>query len=1010
MRNRTDALAGFKRALAAAPAAIAVADDHGARTYAELAAEAGGYAAELAGRGAGPGDLVAVVAERSPRFVAMVLGVLWTGAAYLPVEPSTPPDRARRMCATVGVRVLLVQPGHTEYAKQLGVPSVVTADPAAATGFDPVPREPDGLAYVIFTSGSTGVPKGAMVTDGGMDNHLEAKRLDLALTPADVVALTAPLSFDISVWQALAPLTAGGRVAVGSAANLSEPAELAAWVARHGVTVLEVVPSYLTVILDALDGSPRLRAALEPLRLLVATGEALPSALARRWHELRPDVPIMNAYGPTECSDDVTHHVVTPADCAAGDWAPIGQKIINTDLYVVDPAGAVVPDGAEGELLVGGAGVGRGYLGDPAGTALAFRPDHLSGRPGRRLYRTGDRVRRDVDGTLHYLGRRDRQVKVRGHRIELGEVEAQLLRVDGVAAAACVVTAGRLRAFVTLRGGATHTPAAILGELRELVPAHLVPQRLTVLDRIPTTPAGKADLRTLAAQPDEPAGPAEAPRDEASRIAALMVDALGGTRIGPEDNFFAVGGDSLQAMRVVAAARSAFGVDGVALPAFLADPTPRGLLAAVRAAAATPAPAASVEPATGKLSSGQERLWFVENLNRGKAPLLIHLELALRGALDRAALQHALDAVVARHEPLRTVFGQSRGVPVATVWPHAPIPIQPRAADDPPPAPALSIGSGQPPLMAAYLARTGPDEHVLTLVLHHLVADGWSLMVLSRDIAEYYQRYRAGDRAVPLPPVSFGQYVAAERQWLAGPEAAESESYWREQLAGAPPAIELPLRPRPAKPDFRTAAEIRELTTEETAALRALARTARATPFMAVLAAFATALTDITGVDDLVIGIDSVNRSWPGSEDLVGTFVNQLPVRLIGAGSGFGDLLALTRRQCLAAYEHDRLPFHKIVAAVNPPRQSGRFPLFQVKATHQSAWRTGVTLPGLEVTPREIPDPVMDPDLMLDMSGESDRLRLELVYLPERLAADTAAAWVDAVVAVLRRGLTAEGR
>jgi hypothetical protein len=654
--------------------------------------------------------------------------------------------------------------------------------------------------------------------------------------------------------------------------------------------------------------------------------------------------------------------------------------------------------------------VGRGYLGDPAGTALAFLPDHLSGRPGRRLYRTGDRVRRDADGALHYLGRRDRQVKVRGHRIELGEVEAQLLRIDGVAAAASVVTAGQLRAFVTLRGGTASTSDGILGELRELVPAHLVPQRLTVLDRIPTTTAGKADLRALAARSDEPAVPAEAPRDEASRTAALMADALGVTRIGPEDDFFAVGGDSLQAMRVVAAARSAFGVQGVALRAFLADPTPRGLLAAVRAAAAAPAPAASAEPATGKLSSGQERLWFVENLNRGKDPLLIHLELTLRGALDQAALQHALDAVVARHEPLRTVFGQSRGVPVATVWPEAPIPIQPRAADGPPPAPALSLGSKQPPLMAAYLARTGPDEHVLTLVLHHLVADGWSLMVLSQDIAGYYQRYRAGDRAVPLPPVSFGQYVAAERQWLAGPEAAESESYWREQLAGAPPAIELPLRPRPAKPDFRTAAEIRELTTEETAALRALARKAQATPFMAVLSAFATVLTDITGVDDLVIGIDSVNRSWPGSEELVGTFVNQLPVRLTGAGSGFGDLLALTRRQCLAAYEHDRLPFHKIVAAVNPPRQSGRFPLFQVKATHQSAWRTGVTLPGLEVTPREIPDPVMDPDLMLDMSGESDRLRLELVYLPERLAAETAAAWADAVTAVLRRGLTAERR
>jgi mycobactin peptide synthetase MbtE len=1050
MRNGTDvttpdALAGFQDALAASPGAVAVADDTVSRTYAQLAAEAGGYASALLDPGVGPGDLVAVVAERSAQLVAMVLGVLRAGAAYLPVEPSTPPDRARRMCATAGVPVLLVQPGQEGYAERLvagwptgRMPEILTADPAGALARGslvrdappPVAREPAGLAYVIFTSGSTGVPKGAMVTDAGMANHLAAKRLDLGLGPADVVGLTAPLSFDISVWQALAPLTAGGRVAVASAANLSEPAELVAWLARHAVTVLEVVPSYLAVILDALAGSPRLRAGLASLRLLVATGEALPSALVRRWHECCPGVPIMNAYGPTECSDDVTHHVVTAADCAAGDWAPIGREIINTRLYVVDPSGAVVPDGTEGELLVGGAGVGRGYLGDPVGTALAYVPDYLSGEPGGRLYRTGDRVCRAADGTLGYLGRRDRQVKVRGHRIELGEVEAQLLRVPDVAAAACVVTAGQLRAFVTLRGGTDPNGAQpvdrILGQLRTLVPAHLVPQRLTVLDRMPTNAAGKADLRALANWTDVPAGPApespgpgggtsgpetastgEAaePVDALAQAGALIAEVLGVARVGPEEDFFAAGGDSLQAMKVVSLARAHFAAESIALRGFLADPTPRGLLTVVQAAAAAPAPAQRPELTPGALSSGQERLWFIEHLNRGKDPLLIHLELTLRGALDTAALQHALDALVARHEPLRTVFSQARGVPVATVWPQASVPIQPLAAGQVP-APELSIGTKQPPLMAAYLARTGPAEHVLTLVLHHLAADGWSLMVLSREIAEYYQRYRAGDVAVPLPPTSFSQYVSAERQWLTGPEAAECERYWRDQLAGAPPAIELPLRPRPVKPDFRTGAEVRELTAAQTSALCALAQQARATPFMAVLAAFYAVLTEVTGSGDLVIGIDSVNRSWPGSEQLVGTFVNQLPVRLTaGDRPRFGDLLALARRQCLGAYEHDRLPFHKIVAAVNPPRRAGRFPLFQVKATHQSAWRTGVTLPGLQVLPREIPDPVMDPDLMLDMSGESDRLRLELLYLPERLAAPTAASWADAVVAVLRRGV-----
>jgi hypothetical protein len=629
-------------------------------------------------------------------------------------------------------------------------------------------------------------------------------------------------------------------------------------------------------------------------------------------------------------------------------------------------------------------------------------------------------VRRAADGTLTYLGRRDRQVKVRGHRIELGEVEAQLLRVPGVVAAACVVTAGQLRAFVTLRGGADlageEQPDRVLGELRTLVPAHLVPQRLTVLDRMPTTAAGKVDLRALADRADAPAfgapasgvpasgEPAEPPA-ELDQARALIAEALGVGEVAPGANFFAAGGDSLQAMKAVALARAHFGVEGIALRGFLADPTPRGLLNAVRAAAAAPPPARSSELASGKLSSGQERLWFIENLHRGKDPLLIHVELTLRGELDQAALQHAFDALAVRHEPLRTVFSQARGVPVATAWPQVSVPIQPLVAGETP-EPKLSIGTKEPPLFAAYLARLGPEEHVLTLVLHHLVADGWSLMVLTREIAEYYRRYQAGDLDVPQPSTSFSQYVSAEREWLTGPEAAESERYWREQLAGAPPAIELPLRPRPPKPDFRTSAEVRELTAAETSALRILTQRAEATPFMAVLAAFYAVLREITGSGDLVIGIDSVNRSWPGSEELIGTFVNQLPVRLtVADGPRFADVLALARRQCLGAYQHDRLPFHKIVAAVNPPRQSGRFPLFQVKATHQSAWRTGVALPGLAVSPREIPDPVMDPDLMLDMSGESDRLRLELLYLPERLAAETAAGWADAVAAVLRRGV-----
>ncbi|WP_330349308.1 amino acid adenylation domain-containing protein [Streptomyces sp. NBC_00582] len=1181
------------------PDAPAVTADGVTHSYAELDVLARRHAGRLRAAGAGPESVVALVADRGPGYVALVLGVLLAGAAFVPVEPGVPVRRARRMCADAGVRVLLVEPAHEEFATRVvagldPVPGVLVADaePARRPTPDPAPdadavpdRLRDGLAYVIFTSGSTGTPKGAMVADGGMDNHMAAKIADLGLGPADVIGLTAPLSFDISVWQTLTALAVGARTAVASPHNISEPAELVAWVRRHGVTVLEIVPSFLAVLTAQLDDD--LRAGLSSLRYLVATGEALPGAVARRWYEHLPDVPIVNAYGPTECSDDVTHHVVTAAESAARPWPSIGREILHTRLYVVDAEGREVPAGTEGELLVGGAGVGRGYIGDPVRTALTFVPDGLSGTPGARLYRTADRVSRAADGTVDFHGRRDRQVKIRGHRVELGDVEAELLRVPGVRAAACVFTGGRLRAFVTL-----DAPTDVTTAVRATAPRYLVPHEITVLDRLPTNTSGKTDHRALstmsteatpppltpgagsapastpaadrapdagsassstpAADRSPDAGPALAPDraattapdparatvpDSASAAAAgrapvtaldpvsvaapgwapaasadpasvaalgwapaasansasvaapgwapatsaspasvaaldrapatvpdpasaasadpasaaapgrapgtsadpgpgaapgldrtpvtasvpspsgrsapvpvqplgigavceLVGEVLGVGGVGADDDFFGAGGDSLLAMTLVAGARVRFGAPGTSLRAFLGRPTPRGLLAAIEEA--EPVAAAGEPRAAGALSSGQERLWFFEQLHRRKAPNLLILALDLYGPLDEDALRHALAAVVARHEPLRTVFTQERGVPKAVVRPTAELALDQGASREV----EISARTPEPPLAKVRWERVADDHHVLTVALHHLVADGWSLEVLKRDIAEHYERARAGDTTVTAPRSSYSHYVAAEQEWLAGPDAEECTRYWTGQLAGTPGAIDLPLdRPRPARPAFVTDHVVTHLTAEETKALAETARAAGATPFMAVLAASYVVLREVTATDDLVLGIDSVNRSWPGSEELIGTFVNQLPVRLApGSAPSFGDLLDLARRQVLGAQEHDRLPFHKLVAAVNPPRVAGRFPLFQVKVTHQGAWRTATRLGDLRVEPRELADPVMDLDLTIDVSGETDRLRLEVLFWPETLDRATVATWTRALADVLRAG------
>ncbi len=1010
----------FAARCAARPDAVAVVDGTGARTYAELDAESASYAAALAAAGAGPEIVVPVVAERSGLYVAMVLGVLRAGAAFLPLDPDTPVRRAREMCAGVQATVLAVQPGHEGYAAGLvdGPRRLVPAVPAPPAAAPPGPdRPPDGLAYVIFTSGSTGKPKGAMVADAGLANHTLAKVIDLDLGAGDVIGFTAALSFDISVWQALTALTVGGTVAVASPIDISEPVELLAWVRRHGVTVLELVPSFMAVLMDELVLQPDLVESLAPLRMLIATGEALPLQLARRWYEHHPGVPLVNAYGPTECSDDVTHHIVTAAECAAGRPPSIGREIVNTTIYLVDAAGRPVPPGEEGELLVGGICVGRGYMGDPVRTALAFVPDHLSGRAGARLYRTGDRGVRASDGTIDFLGRRDRQVKVRGQRVELGDVEAELLRAPGVAAAAAVYTGGRLHAFVTSQSsGAPAEAGGILDALRAEAPGYLVPHEVTVLDRIPTNSSGKVDygaLERLAAPPaPEPAGDGATALDAVSATVAEVLEVPG---IGPDDDFFAAGGDSLLAMTLLSLARRRFEVPTAALSGFLTDPTPRGLLAVLTAAReeAARAPARpGAEAAPGALSSGQERLWFLEQLHPTRYVQLIRFGLSFRGHLDMDALRHALAAVVARHEPWRTVFAQERGVPSARVLPGAEVPLRvvELAPGAPPPAPDagdLSARTEQPPLLVAQVARVAPDHHVLSLVLHHLIADGFSLGVLGQEIGTYYRRFLEGDPGVDAPGSTYSEYVAAERRWLDGPEGAAAEQFWHDQLADAPRFLDLPLdHPHPARPNFRAANVVHVLDAEETAAVCAVARAARATPLMAASAALYGVLRRLTGSDDLVIGIDSANRSWPGSEALIGTFVNQLPLRLDGAPGepSFRELLELVRQRSLAAYANDRLPFHKIVAAVNPPRRAGRFPLFQVKVTHQGAWRAGLALPGVEVVPDVLSEPVTDLDLMLDVSGENSRLRLELVYRPEIVDEDAAAAWVAAVGDVLRAG------
>ncbi|MET7703167.1 amino acid adenylation domain-containing protein [Streptomyces sp. NPDC005485] len=552
------------RAVAArVPGEIAVTDAAGSVTYRELVEAAGGLSAGLTAAGASTGSLVAMLADPGVPFVAGVLGVLGAGGAYLPLDPAAPAARNAALLADSGARFLLVGAGHEARAEELAtarITALALEDGLTARALPDCLGGGLDLAYVMFTSGSTGRPKGAMVQRSGMVNHLWAKVGDLDLVAGESVVANAPLTFDVSVWQMLAPLLVGGRVRVSGVELAADPSGLFAVVRDERVAVLEVVPSLLRAALDAWDvegGAPE----LPSLRWLMVTGEALPADLCERWHARYPSIPLMNAYGPTECSDDVTHAVISAGEPLDG-RVPIGGAVRNTRLYVLGDELQPVPVGVPGELYVGGAGVGRGYLDDPARTAGTFMADPFAGA-GTRMYRTGDRVVQRPDGQLEFIERRDHQVKIRGRRVELGEIEAVIRTLDAIADAAVAVVPDasgnpRLVGYLTGTGTAAPDPDRVHQDLSRLLPAYMIPASWLVLDAMPLTPNGKLDRKALPRPDHTDETQKRGPRDERERVLCeILGDVLGVLQVGIDEDFFALGGDSIRSIQVVSRARKA---------------------------------------------------------------------------------------------------------------------------------------------------------------------------------------------------------------------------------------------------------------------------------------------------------------------------------------------------------------------------------------------------------------------------------------------------------------------
>ncbi|MER6077213.1 non-ribosomal peptide synthase/polyketide synthase [Streptomyces sp. NPDC001833] len=942
----------FRAQAARTPDATALVFEEQRLTYAELDARVEHTARVLAGLGAGPERTVAVALPRSVDLVVALLATHRAGAAYLPLDPDHPADRLALMAEDA-------RPVHV-------IRDALPTGPQAPlpTSYDP--RHP---AYVIYTSGSTGRPKGVVVPHAGIVNRLLWMQDTYRLGADDRVLQKTPAGFDVSVWEFFWPLITGATLVVARPEGHRDPVYLAALIREQDVTTVHFVPSMLQLFLEEPTA-----AGCTGLRRVLCSGEALPAALTRRFHEVL-DSGLHNLYGPTEASVDVTATEIGPGATAV----PIGRPVWNTRLYVLDAGLRPVPPGVPGELYLAGVQLARGYLNRVGLTAERFVADPY-GPAGSRMYRTGDLARWTADGAVEYLGRTDDQVKVRGFRVEPGEVEAVLAAHPAVAHATVAVHGQALVAYVVPAAGPVVDATALRAHAAAVLPAPMVPAAYVTLGTLPLTPNGKLDRKALPA-PELTAGTGDGksprtPREEI--LAALFADVLGRERVGVDDDFFALGGHSLLAMRLAARVRTALGTEPTVRDVFEA-PTVALLAArtgtsgsAARPALAAPRP----RPERLPLSSAQRRLWLLAQVDGASTAYNLPSAWRLTGPLDRDALQAALNDVAARHTPLRTVFPAVDGVPCQRILEDVRVPLETAPFDALADRAAHVFDLERELPFRATLFETGPDEHVLLLLLHHIATDEWSDRPLLAGLSTAYAARTAGLAPDWAPlPAGYADYTLWQRDLLAATET-DLLDHWTEALRGLPAELNLPAdRPRPAEPSGRGGTIGFTVPPALAGALRGLARAHGVSMFMVAQAAVAALLHRLGAGDDIPLGAPVSGRSDEALEDLVGFFVNSLVLRTDLSGDPtFADLLARVRDTDLAAYEHQDLPFERLVEALNPERSLARHPLFQVMVVHLAGQGGGPELPGLTVRRETIGQDGAKFDLSFDFVEQGEHI------------------------------------
>ncbi|WP_270171316.1 non-ribosomal peptide synthase/polyketide synthase [Paenibacillus sp. SYP-B4298] len=993
-------------------------------TYRQLDEAAERLAWRLRAEGLSAEGLVPIIAERSPELVIGQLAILKAGGAYVPIDPKYPAERMEWMLEDAGASLLLIQ--HAELARRLelnsatrtlliaeeledavaivgateaqarwqkgqNAASLELSHPLAEQGSQLEARS-EHMAYVMYTSGSTGRPKGVMV------EHRQIVRLVKSIDYAELneqtrILQTGSVAFDASTFEIWGALLNGGSLYIPDEETILDGRKLKQVIEDCGINMMFLTTALFNQLLRQEDG------VYEGLHTLFTGGDVMSVQHVNEAYRRYPRLKLKNAYGPTE---NTTYTLIYPITEEQEGSVPIGRPIANTTVYVVDRRLRLVPPGAAGELLVGGAGVARGYLNREELTAEKFVPSPFV--PGERCYRTGDLVRYREDGALEFLGRVDDQVKIRGYRIEPGEIERVLTGHPQVEETFVKVEQGdngekRLIGYCAVGNAISQVTAEQLREYAQgLLPDYMVPSGLVVLEQLPLLANGKVDRKALPAPDMAATEEIDWATPTQQLLASIWEDVLGVERVRASDHFFALGGHSLLATQLMSRVRELFHVE-LPLRALFDYPTVAelsGRIDASRRKEDRIAITRAERPSRLPLSYAQQRLWFLDQLEPNNPFYNIYAALRLEGELDIEALERSLAELIQRHEVFRTTFAAAGGESQQLISQDSSFRLDITALDEMDEAERseavarISMEEAGRPfdlerdrLLRIQLLKLSETEHVMLLTMHHIISDGWSMQVFVKELGALYGGFCQGEPALlPGMPLQYADVAVWQRAYLDGDRLEQQLAYWRDSMANVPPLLELPLDyPRPPMQTYAGATVHRMLSEDTIHRLKLLSREESATLYMTLLAVFQLLLQRYSGQESLCVGIPVANRSRPELEGIIGFFVNMLPIcSSFTSEMTVRMLLRQTRETMLGALDYQDLPFEQLVEAIRPERSLSHSPLFQVIFDWQTKEMSTIELPGLRVEPIPVEMNEAKYDLGLTVGDVPEGLILSLNY------------------------------